>query len=717
MMSKESDLSRRKFLQLASLGGAALCLGIFPASSGAKVILSQTPVAESIALNSWIIIDTTGKITLVDHRAEMGQGSYHSVPQIIAEELEVDLSQIEVIFAKGDTRYGSQITGGSSTIRTSYKNLLKLSATAREMLKQAAADRWKVPVNECVARGGNIIHEKTSRKLHYGELVQAASRLKAPEKVTLKQRSEYRLIGKPLKRIDTHFKTNGAAVFGLDKKIPGMLYASVERNPRLRGKIASFDDTAARKIKGVKDVFRISMKVYDTQREGIAVLAENSWAALQGRKALKITWDDSGFEHMDTRKVYDRHRQLLMTEEGLPAKQQGKADMQVSGSRKKLDSVYHTPYQSHFAIEPLNCVAHYQEDKIEIWGPIQAPDWIQKEIAKEFGVAQDKVTVNMTFLGGGFGRKAFTDYPNEAVAISKKAGAPVQVIWSREDDATQGPFRPGVSYRGESIIENGKVVSLKFRMAGQNIQHWSDKTRGVANKNTTEGFMEPYFKTIPNISFSDIPFETPVPVLWWRSVYASTNGFAYESFMDEIAGSLGMDSLEFRMKHLEDERSRKLLEKLKEVSGWKKNRQDKGYGIAVTECFGSTVGQVVKVSKRKEGGIKIDKIWSVIDCGWYVNPDIIEAQVEGSIVMALGAATMHEQTFTDGMANKANFYAYPLPRIYDIPPIEVHIMENKEDAGGVGEPGLPPFAPALANAVFDLTGKRIRTMPFDLAKL
>jgi len=716
-MSKESELSRRKFLQLAGLGGAALCLGIFPSLSAAKVILPETAFAGSVEMNSWIIINTSGKITLVDHRAEMGQGSFHSVPQIIAEELEVDLSQIEVIFAQGSTKYGSQITGGSSTIRASYKNLLKLSATAREMLRQAAANSWKVPVNECVARSGNIVHEKSGRKMHYGELVLAASQLPAPEKVTLKQRSEYKIIGKPLKRIDTPLKTNGAAVFGLDKRLPGMMFASVERNPRLRGKVTSFDDTAARKIKGVRDVIKISMKVYDTQREGVAVIADNSWAALQGRKALKVVWDDSGFEHISTKKVYEKHHELLMSEEGLPAKEQGAVNVEAGANRKKIDSVYHTPYQSHLAMEPINCIAHYKKDKIEIWGPIQAPDWIQKDIAKEFGMDPKNVIVNMTFLGGGFGRKAFTDYPNEAVAISKKINAPVQVIWSREDDAVQGPFRPGVSYRGESIIENGKLTDLKFRMVGQNIKHWSDKKRGIANENTTEGFMEPYFKSIKNIKFSDIPFETPVPVLWWRSVYASTNGFAYESFMDEIAHQMNMDPLEFRRIHMDNERTRKLIDRLKEVSGWKNNTQDKGYGIAITECFDSTVGQVVKVSKRKEGGAKIDKVWAVIDCGWYVNPDIIEAQVEGSIVMALGAATMDAQTFTDGMADKANFHSYKLPRIYDIPPLEVHIMENKEDAGGVGEPGLPPFAPALANAVFDLTGKRIRTLPFDLLKV
>jgi isoquinoline 1-oxidoreductase beta subunit len=494
-----------------------------------------------------------------------------------------------------------------------------------------------------------------------------------------------------------------------------MLYASVERNPRLRGVVKSVDDTAARKVPGVKNVFKVRMKVFNTYREGVAVVATSTWAAMQGRKALKVEWDDSGFEHINNTDVYQQHEDILKNKEGLVFKQQGDANNIISQAAKKLDVIYQTPYEAHAAIEPLNCVAHFQNDKIEIWGPIQAPDWVQQFISTEFNLPVDNVVVNMTFLGGGFGRKAFLDYPHEATLISKEMGAPVQVVWTREDDMTQGPFRPGMSYRCEGVVTNGAIDAFKIRLAGQNMDNFQNDDRSKPNDSAAEGFLKPYFDSIKNISIQDVPFETPVPVMWWRSVYASTNGFAYESFIDELAVEAGKDPLEFRRQHLKDERCQRLIDKLEEVSGWKNRKKHEGFGIAITECFSSTVGQVVKVSKDAAGKIKIDHVWAVMDCGWYVNPDTIHAQVEGSVVMALGAATMHEITFKDGLSEQKNFYNYAMPRIMDIPPIEVYVMDNDEDAGGVGEPGLPPFTPALTNAIFDLTGKRIRKLPFDMA--
>jgi isoquinoline 1-oxidoreductase beta subunit len=368
-------------------------------------------------------------------------------------------------------------------------------------------------------------------------------------------------------------------------------------------------------------------------------------------------------------------------------------------------------------MEPLNCIANYKDDAIEIWGPIQAPDWVQGFISKEFNIPVEKVVVNMTFLGGGFGRKAFLDYPHEAVVISKEIKAPVQVIWTREDDMTQGPYRPGMSYRCEAVIDNGDINAFKVKLCGQNIDHWNSDDRSKPNDSSSEGFLKPYFDSIKNLSIQDVPFETPVPIMWWRSVYASTNGFAYESFMDELAHEAGIDPLDFRRKYLKEERLQKQIDKLEEVSGWKNRKKNEGYGVAITECFASTVGQVVKVSRAENGGVKIDHVWAVMDCGWYVNPDIIKAQVEGSIVMALGAATIHEITFKDGIAEQQNFYNYLMPRITDVPPVEVHVMDNDADAGGVGEPGLPAFTPALTNAIFDLTGKRIRKLPFSLSEV
>jgi len=708
-------ISRRNFIRASGLAGTALCLGFYFPANAKKEQLISTADQSGFEFNAWMRIDADGKVTLTDHRAEMGQGSYQSVPQIIAEELEVDLKDINVIFALGDpAKYGSQITGGSSTIRGSYKKLLKLSATAREMLITAAANKWNVPASECYAESGHVIHKPSGKKINYGELVADASKLSPPKEVKLKSISEYKLIRKPLSRLDTPMKTNGGAIFGLDKKLPEMLYAAVERNPRLRGKVKSFDDSAVRKVPGVKQVFKIQMMVFNTTRDGVVVIADSTWAAMQGRKALHIEWDDSGFEHVNTGDIYKAHEALLKKEEGISFKKQGDPDNILTQATNKIDVIYQTPYQSHAAMEPLNCVAHYQPDKIEVWGPIQAPDWVQGDISDKFKLPREKVFVHMTFLGGGFGRKAFLDYTHEAVAISKQIGGPVQVVWTREDDITQGPYRAGISYRGEGAIENGEISALKFKMAGQNIDHWNGPARDKANGSTTEGFLNPYFDNIKNISFADVPYEMPLPNMWWRSVYASTNGFAYESFINEMAVLARQDQLDFRRKYLKDERCQALINKMEQVSGWKSRKKNEGFGVAITECFETTVGQVVKVSRHDDGKVRIDKVWAVMDCGWYVNPDIIRAQVEGSVVMALGAATIHEITFKDGMVEQKNFYDYLMPRMSDVPAVEVHIMENTADAGGVGEPGLPPFAPALTDAIYDLTGKRIRKLPFNL---
>jgi isoquinoline 1-oxidoreductase subunit beta len=712
------SISRRNFLKVSGLAGTAFSLGFYLPVSAQKAVMAKKAEADNqnIELNAWIQIDTAGKVTLFCHRAEMGQGVYQAIPQIIAEELEIDMDKIDIVFAKGNReKYGSQVTGGSSSVRGSYKNLLKLGATAREMLVTAASLKWGVPASACYAESGFVMHRPSGKKFNFGELVTDASKLDTPANVNLKARSAYKIIGKPLPRRDTPLKTNGTAVFGLDKQIPGMLYAAVERNPRLRGVVRSFDDTAARHVPGVKNVLKTRMGVFSTYREGVAVVADSTWAALQGKKALKIEWDDSGFEHLDTEAIYKRMEENLQSKEGLTFHSQGDPDSIIEHAGKKLDLLYQTPYEAHSCMEPMNCTAHYQGDRLEIWGPIQAPEWVQDYISKEMGLPVDKIIINMTFLGGGFGRKAFMDYPHEAALISKEIGAPVQVIWTREDDTTQGPYRPGVSYRCQGVITDGEISAFKVKLAGQNNNHWRGGSKTEPNRSSSEGFLKPYLSTIRNLSISDIPFETPIPTMWWRSVYASTNGFAYESFMDELAAEAGKDPLDFRRHYLNDDRVHLLIDKLEAVSAWKTRKKNEGYGVAITECFASTVGEVVKVSRQADGKVKIDRVWAVMDCGWYVNPDIIKAQVEGAILMAIGAATVHEIQFRDGMTVQKNFDTYKMPRITDMPSVEVHIMENDADAGGVGEPGLPPLAPALTNAIYDLTGKRIRKLPFSLS--
>ena len=700
--------------------GAAFTIGFyFPAAAKgtASILTGKEAEQMGIELTSWISIDKTGLITLVNHRSEMGQGSFQSVPQIIAEELEVDLDKVNIVFATGDqSRYGSQITGGSSTVRGSYKALLLTGATAREMLVTAAANKWAVNKNDCYAKAGEVFHRPTGKKIGYGDLAEEASKLKPPTNIALKERKNYTIIGKPMPRQDTPLKTNGKAVFGLDKKLPGMLYAVVERNPRFMGKIKSVDDTAAKAIAGVKHVIKVEMPVFGTTRHGVAVVADSLWAAMQARKVLKVEWDDDGFEHVSSTQLYDRMKANL-TQKTLSQRTGGDFDYAFEGAEKKVEAIYETPYESHSCMEPLNCIAHVQGDKCEIWGPIQGPDWIQKDISDQLKIPAENVKVNMTFLGGGFGRKAFTDYTTEAVLISKAIQAPVQVVWTREDDMTQGPFRPGAVYGCKAGLRDGRMTAFQVKMSAQNMDHqWPGANKKNFNSSTTEGFLETYFESIPNYSFADIPTEAVIPVMWWRSVYSSTNGFAFESFIDELAHEAGKDPLDFRRSHV-GERYQALIDKLEEKTGWKTRGKNEGWGVAITECFKTIVGEAVKVSRKADGKVTIDKVVAVMDCGWYVNPDIVQAQIEGSIVMALGAAAIHETHFEDGKAVEKNFDTYRMPKISDTPVMDIYIMDNEEKPGGAGEPALPPFAPALCNAIFDLTGKRIRKLPFKLSEV
>lgn len=718
MNTSAKNISRREFVKISGMTGAVLALGYYLPAQGKEAIIlnNTTAAAKGINLNAWISIDTAGKVTIINHRAEMGQGAYQAVPQIIAEELEVDLNNVNIVFAEGNSaKYGSQVTGGSTTVRGSYKKLLKLSASAREMLIQSAMNKWKAEAGSCYAENGHVIHRPSGKKVSYGELVEDAAQLEPPTEVALKDVKDYKVLRKALPRQDIPLKVNGKAIFGMDKRLPGMLYAVVERNPRFLGKVKSFDDTETKKVPGVKHVLKVQMNVFATKREGVAVVADNVWAAMQGRRALKVEWDDSGFAHPSTGELYQKMRQQI---QGKPIsfKTKGSVDRIFSTSSNKIEALYETPYESHSCIEPVNCTANVVGDKCEIWGPIQGPDWIQDDLSKQLGIPMENVTVNMTFLGGGFGRKAFTDYPHEAAIISKEIKAPVQVVWTREDDMTQGPFRPGMIYQCTAALnDDGRIEAFETKMAGQNMDHqWADANKLSYNSAVTEGLVESYLDSFPHYSFGDFPLDSPIPVMWWRSVYSSTNAFAFESFIDELAVKAGKDPMQFRKDHAWGARYQALINKLEEVSGWKSRAKNSGFGVAVTECFGSIVGEVVKVSKNAEGKVKIDKVWAVMDCGWYVNPDIIRAQVEGSIIMALGAATKHATHFEDGLAVEKNFHQYHLSRINEVPEIEVYIMDNEENAGGVGEPGLPPFTPALTNAIFDLTGKRIRTLPFKL---
>jgi isoquinoline 1-oxidoreductase beta subunit len=647
----------------------------------------------------------------------MGQGTWQAIPQIVAEELEVNLDQVTIQFAPANPqKFGPQPQEGSFSVRGWYEQLLRMGASAREMLIEAAAKRWNVSATECYAENGTVVHRSTVKKLGYGELVKEAARLKPPTQITLKERKDYKVIGKSLRRKDIPIKVNGAAIFGLDKKLPGMLYAVVERSPWFRGKVKAIDDTATRAVPGVKHVMKVQRAVFGLMYEGVAVVADSTWAAMQGRKVLKVEWDSGGFEHVDSEQLASRMQQDLFK----PSPSEV-FESALKNSTAVIEAVYEMPYQSHSCMEPLNCTADVKDDRVEIWGPLQEANWIQADLSERLKIPKEKVKVNMTFLGGGFGRKAFTDYPLEAALISKEMKAPVQVIWTREDDMTGGPFRTGAMYRCRGGVDaKQKIAALQVITAIQYMGHGTENdpepTTVSQNTGRVDGLVSDYYQSIPHYSFAVMPTKSIIPTMWWRAPNANLDAFAGESFIDELAHLAGKDPLEFRKAHFVSPRYRAFVDKLAAISNWQSRTKNSGWGIAITECFGSIVGQVVKVSLVNDE-IKVNKVYALIDCGWYVNPDTIRAQVEGSIVMGFGAAVNHATHFKDGQAVEKNFDRYAMPRLPEIPEIEVHIMENDEKPGGVGEPGLPPFAPALCNAIFDLSGKRIRRLPFSLKEV
>lgn len=717
-MKNNNLVSRRTFLKQAGVAGATLTIGLYRSSEAkttGTIYHSNVQHETSTELMGWISIDSNGDIVLYTHRSEMGQGTWQSIPQIIAEELEVEIHAISVRFAAANpAKYGPQPMDGSFSIRGWAQQLLKVGATAREMLIAAAAQEWKVEKELCFAEKGIVRLRGSDKYLSYGELVKAASELTPPAEVKLKERKDYKIIGKSIARSDTVMKVNGTAKFGLDTKIPGMLYAMVERNPRIKGKVRSYDDSALKNMLGVKRILVVHRFVFGVRCEGVAVVADSLWVAMQGRKLLKIVWDDEGFEHLDSETLFGRMKQDV---ESLPPSKE--FDEALKESSATISSEYEMPYQSHSCMEPLNCIADVREEQIEVWGPIQEVNWIQADLSERFNLPLDKVRVNMTFLGGGFGRKAFPDYPYEAALISKEMKSPVQVMWSREDDMTAGPFRPGARYKCSGGIDsNNKIHSFQIlsglQMMGPGEEKDPVPQEPSVNSGNIAGLFTDYYQTVPHFSFGVVPTKSPIPMMWWRAPGANLDTFAAECFVDELAHLASQDPLAFRRSHMVSPRYIALIDQLEKFSDWKARKRSDGWGVATSDSFGGKVGQVVKVS-RKNNKVTIDKVFVVIDCGWYVNPDIIRAQVEGAIVMALGATIKHATHFKDGIAVEKNFNTYAMPRINDIPEIVVHIMENNEPAGGVGEPPLPAFAPALCNAIFDLTGKRIRTLPFNPA--
>ena len=716
-MNTKEPINRRDFLKFTGLASAILAVGYYTpvGSAMAQVVnLDKLPV-EGVQLNHFIFIAPSGKVTLVNHRPEMGQGVYQAMPMLLAEELEVDIETIEVIQGHANKpAYGHQQVGGSSSVRKSWEPSRKMGAAAREMLIKAAAQQWGTDVAQCYAENGHVIHKNTKAQLGYGALVEAASKLDAPDSPTLKPAKDFKILGKPIARKDIPLKTNGTAMFGLDLKVPDMLYASVARCPVFVGKVKDYDDTAALQVPGVRKVVKSQMAVFSHTREGVAVIADSYWAALQGRKALKVNWDKTPHDQVSQSSIYQSFREASK-QKGQSLYTHGDFETHFAKATQQLSAIYECPYQAHAPMEPMNAIVSVTPGKCEFWGPLQSPNWIRGVLAKHLDIPEEQVTVNISFLGGGFGRRAFTDFALEAANLSEAVGKPVKVVWTREDDTTQGPFRPGtVNAMKAGFDKAGNTLALENKVVCQDMGHqWPGADTSKASGSIKEGIMKDY--EIPHMAITAVPQTTHIPVMWWRAVYSSTNGFAHEGFMDEMAHAVGQDPLEYRLSMLkESPRASALLQKLAQISDWNTPpKAGEGKGVALVESFGSICGQVVYV-KRVEGKMKVDKVYAVVDCGQTVNPNTIAAQIEGSIVMGLTAAYKSEITFDKGCAVERNFDKFKMLRINECPEIETHIMQNEEAPGGVGEPGLPPVAPALTNAIFAATGKRIRKLPFDL---
>lgn len=723
-MKTSNHLPRRKFLELSGGAGIMLALGFSTSASGKETVLEKlSPRTLALELNPYILIDNAGKITIFNPRPDMGQGTWQAMPTLVAEELEVSLDQVEIRMTDGKGKYGGQLSGGSSSVRTRWMPMRKAGAAVKEMFIKAAANKWQVAESECFAKEAKVFHKPSNKSLTYGDLVEDASKLEVPKNPTLKDSKDFKLIGKSLPKPDVPLKVTGKAVFGIDVDIPGMLYASVERSPVIHGKVVSFDATKAKAIAGVKHVIKAERAMPHKTVETVAVLATNYWAAMQGRKALKVTWDNGEFDKISTDEYFGRLRAQVNQKGNDYADKSGDFDKVFADAPKKIEAFYETPFLAHAPMEPENTVAWVKGDQVEVWGPFQGPDGAIQDIVAYLKVKPENVKVNVTFLGGAFGRKAYLDFMKEALFLSKQVNAPVKLIWSREDDTSQGPFRPGmVNALQGGIDANGNIIAFHHKIMGESIPR-------QVFKMPLEGKPDPWAEEvaghedspmdIPNIKRSHHLEKTEIPIVWWRSVYASTNGFGHESFVDELAHAAGKDPLKLRLAlYDKSPRFKKVLETLAEKSGWFTQKLPAGQarGVAICRSFSTICAHVVTVSKAKEG-VKIEKVVSVIDCGMTVNPDNVKAQTEGNIVYGLTAALKDGITFVKGQAQQSNFNNYQVLRLNEIPVMDIHIIESTEAPGGVGEPGLPPIAPALTNAIFALTGKRIHKLPFELGRV
>ncbi len=718
ILTTKKQLSRRNFIKNAGGTSIALWLGIT-----IKGGIGKTPQAlSSKKFTPYILVESNGSITLYNTKPEMGQGTFQSIPALVAEEFEVSLGQVTIRNTSGEKEFGpGQSAGGSSSIRSNYTQLRKMGAAAKELFISAAGITWNVPVDSCYAENGKVIHKATGKALSYGDLLEEASKLELPKEPRLKDPKDFKILGKSMKRPDVALKINGTAQFGIDVQLPGMLYASVERCPVIGGTLKSFDAGEALAIKGVEKVVEVERIMGRYHSVGVAVIANSYWTALQARKKLKIEWDTKGFERFNSADYENKLRELAK-QEGVLHKNIGSADTLNLLPQNTMEAFYETPMVAHHPLEPLNCVAQVKGENVEIWTSTQVPGTLTgggaNDLHKHIGFDANNIKLHATFVGGGFGRRLNIDYVIEAVNIAKQISQPVKLVWSREDTTEQGPFRPMTfSQLKGGFSEDGKLVSLQHKVISPSYLEAMNPSFDITKVDgiMVEGIAEQAYE-IPNIKTSYVRADYHVPVAAWRSVTSSTLSFAHECFIDELAYNAKKDPFDFRLSLLSKPCDlKKVLLKLKEISGWDKPlAKGKARGVAQWEFFAGLCAHVVEVTYNKDKSIKVDKVYAVIDLGEVVNPGNVKNQVEGAIVMALGAATKPGIQLENGKVTHHNFYDGLLVRMNEVPEIEVAILAEGGKIKGVGEPGLPPFAPALANAIFAATGVRIRKMPFSL---
>ena len=716
-MSEMNTTSRRKFLQTTALVGGGLVIGFHLPAFAKKIRDIGIPVAENFAPNAFVRIGKDNIITVIVNHSEMGQGAYTSLPMIIADELDADWSKVKFEAAPVDPVYnhpgfGMQGTGGSTSTWVEWDRFRNAGATGRHLLVAAAAQTWNVDPSSCRTEKGFVIHNATGRKLSYGDLVDKAATITVPKEVKLKDAKDFKLIGKPMKRLDTPGKVDGSGIFAMDVKIPGLLTAVIARPPVFGGKVKSFNADKAKAIPGVKDVIQID--------RGVAVIANGFWPAKLGRDALEVVWDDGPLSTLDSKTQTQQYADLAK-QTGAVAKKEGDVAAAKSKAVKNFDVVYDMPYLAHAPMEPLNCVADVKADSCEIWVGTQFQTVDAMTAAGITGLKPNQIKLHTTLLGGGFGRRAVLDahFVSEAVQVSKAIKAPVKVVWTREDDIRGGYYRPrayhtisaGLDAAGNPLYWNQHIVCQSFvvgtPLAAMMVQNGVDGT-------AVEGANElPYH--VPNHQLEWNMAPNGVPTLWWRSVGSSHTAFVVEGFIDELAKAAGKDPFEYRRMLMDKHpRQKKVLEYVAQKAGWKNPLPaGRGKGIAIHESFGSVVAMVAEVSITKTNNLKVHRVVCAIDCGQVVNPDTIKAQMEGCVVFGLTAALYGEISFENGKVKQRNFHDYRMVRMNEMPVVEVHIMDSKEKMGGVGEPGVPPVAPAVMNALFTLTGKRVRKLPLQ----